>query len=159
VERWARELERRLPALRRRATPSRGRPPRSCTAPATSGSRPCCRPGPRGRARAGSCARPILAPLAWPRTAVVLHDAAPLREPGWYSSAYVAFQRAVLPRIARRARLVITVSEFSRRELAQLLQLDPGDCRRPGGVDAPASARGRIPGPRAPPSASSARTS
>jgi glycosyltransferase involved in cell wall biosynthesis len=65
-----------------------------------------------------------LAPLAYGRSAVVLHDAAPLRHPGWYSRAYAAWQRAVLPAIARRAWRVITVSEFSRRELADLLGVD-----------------------------------
>jgi glycosyltransferase involved in cell wall biosynthesis len=74
-----------------------------------------------------------LAPLAARNTAVVIHDAAPLREPGWYSDAYVRWQRFVLPRVARRARLVITVSEFSRRELRELLGVDAAVV--PGGVD------------------------
>jgi glycosyltransferase involved in cell wall biosynthesis len=77
-----------------------------------------------------------LAPLAFPRTVVVLHDAAVLRHPGWYSRAYAAWQRRLLPAIARRARQVVTVSEFSRRELAELLGLDPARVAVvPGGVD------------------------
>jgi glycosyltransferase involved in cell wall biosynthesis len=74
-----------------------------------------------------------LAPLAARNAAVVIHDAAPLREPGWYSDLYVRWQRFVLPRIARRARRVITVSEFSRRELRDLLGVDAVVV--PGGVD------------------------
>src|SRR4051794_14877962 len=62
-----------------------------------------------------------LAPVASRRNVVVIHDAAALRHPEWYSRAYVAWQRALLPRIARRARLVITVSEFSRREIEDVL--------------------------------------
>src|SRR4051812_37461972 len=50
------------------------------------------------------------------RNVVVIHDVAALRHPEWYSKPYVAWQRAVLPRIARHARLVIPVSEFSRHE-------------------------------------------
>jgi glycosyltransferase involved in cell wall biosynthesis len=73
-----------------------------------------------------------LAPLAARNTAVVIHDAAALREPGWYSDLYVRWQRLVLPRIARRARLVITVSEFSRAELCELLGVDAVVV--PGGV-------------------------
>jgi glycosyltransferase involved in cell wall biosynthesis len=73
-----------------------------------------------------------LAPLAARNVAVVIHDAAPLREPGWYSAAYVRWQRFVLPRIARSARLVITVSEFSRAELRELLGVDAVVV--PGGV-------------------------
>ena len=137
VERWARELERRLPALRPGGY-AVARPPAALVHRAGHLWEQAVLPVRAARARARWLLCPAnLAPLAWPRTAVVLHDAAPLREPGWYSSAYVAFQRAILPRIARRARLVITVSEFSRRELAQLLQLDPGRIAVvPGGVEA-----------------------
>jgi glycosyltransferase involved in cell wall biosynthesis len=59
-----------------------------------------------------------LAPLASSRNAVVIHDLAALAHPEWYGRAYVSWQRTVLPRIARRARLVMTVSEFSRGEIA-----------------------------------------
>jgi glycosyltransferase involved in cell wall biosynthesis len=62
-----------------------------------------------------------LAPLAGGRTVVVLHDVAPLREPAWYSDLYVRWQRAVLPRIARGAALVIAPSAFSKREVMDLL--------------------------------------
>jgi glycosyltransferase involved in cell wall biosynthesis len=62
-----------------------------------------------------------LAPVASRRNVVVIHDVAALRHPLWYSRPYVAWQRAVLPRIARGARLVITVSDFSRREIEDVL--------------------------------------
>ena len=62
-----------------------------------------------------------LAPIASRRNVVVIHDLAAVRHPEWYSRPYVAWQRAVLPRIARRARLVITVSDFSRREIEDVL--------------------------------------
>jgi glycosyltransferase involved in cell wall biosynthesis len=74
-----------------------------------------------------------VAPLAHPRCAVVVHDAAVLRHPAWYSGAYAAWQRRLLPAMARRAQRVITVSEFSRRELAELLGVDAAVV--PGGVD------------------------
>ena len=56
----------------------------------------------------------------------MLHDAAVLRHPEWYSRAYAAWQRALLPLIARRALHVVTVSEFSRAELSELLALPAG---------------------------------
>jgi glycosyltransferase involved in cell wall biosynthesis len=62
-----------------------------------------------------------LAPVAGRRNVVVIHDVAALRHPEWYGRAYVAWHRAVLPRIARKARLVITVSEFSRKEMEDVL--------------------------------------
>jgi glycosyltransferase involved in cell wall biosynthesis len=74
-----------------------------------------------------------VAPLAYPRTVLVIHDAAPLRHPGWYSRAYAAWQRMLLPAVARRAARVITVSEFARAELAELIGVDATVI--PGGVD------------------------
>jgi glycosyltransferase involved in cell wall biosynthesis len=119
VERVAREMAARLPALR---------PDRYVVV----------RPRPRLAHRAGHAweqvALPLLArradllycpanlaPLASRRNAVVIHDLAALAHPEWYGRAYVAWQRTVLPRIARRARLVMTVSEFSRSEIAERL--------------------------------------
>ncbi|HSD78603.1 MAG TPA: glycosyltransferase family 1 protein, partial [Solirubrobacteraceae bacterium] len=137
VERWARELAARLPAL----APGRyrvARPPAAFSHRAGHLWEQVVLPARAARERAPLLLCPAnLAPLAFPRNAVVIHDAAPLREPAWYSPAYVAWQRAALPRIARRARLVITVSAFSRGELAALLGLDAGRVRVvPGGVDA-----------------------
>jgi glycosyltransferase involved in cell wall biosynthesis len=66
-----------------------------------------------------------LAPLLSGRSVVVIHDAAALRHPEAYSKTYVRFQRAVLPAVARRARRVITVSEFSRAELVEVLNVEP----------------------------------
>ncbi|MGH2950064.1 MAG: glycosyltransferase, partial [Solirubrobacteraceae bacterium] len=86
----------------------------------------------RLRARALLCPA-NLAPVAFPRSIVVVHDAAALRHPGWYSRAYAAWQRLVLPAVARRAHRLITVSEFSRAELAELLGVDAAVI--PGGVD------------------------
>lgn len=63
-----------------------------------------------------------LAPLALGRrNVVVIHDAAALRHPEWYGRGYVAWQRALLPRLARGAGLLITVSQFSKGELIDVL--------------------------------------
>jgi glycosyltransferase involved in cell wall biosynthesis len=66
-----------------------------------------------------------MAPLAGRGNVVVIHDLAPFHEPDWFGSAYGAWHRALIPRIARRARLVIAPSEFVRGELIELLSLDP----------------------------------
>jgi glycosyltransferase involved in cell wall biosynthesis len=97
-----------------------------------------------------SCAN--LAPLAWPGNVLVLHDAAALREPAAFSAAYRRWHGAAELGAARRARAVITVSDFSRRELETLAGLDPATIHViPGGVDArfgpdadPAPARARL---------------
>jgi glycosyltransferase involved in cell wall biosynthesis len=75
-----------------------------------------------------------LAPLAHPRNVIVIHDAAALRHPEWYSPAYAAWQGRILPALARRALHVVTVSEFSRRELTDLLELRDVSVI-PGGID------------------------
>jgi glycosyltransferase involved in cell wall biosynthesis len=66
-----------------------------------------------------------LAPLVASKNVLVIHDLAAFRHPEAYSRAYVAYQRLVLPVLARRARLLITVSEFSKAELTDLLHVDP----------------------------------
>ncbi len=134
MERFAREMVQRLPLLR----PERYR---------------VLQPSPRLAHRAGHAWEQLvlplkaggsallycpanLAPLADRRVVVVIHDAAALRMPEAYSRTYVAYQRQLLPRIARRARLVITVSEFARQELVDLLGIAPGQARViPGGVN------------------------
>ena len=122
VERVAREMSRRLPALR----PDRYE---------------LVVPRPRLAHRAGHAWEQLvlplaarraeliycpanLAPLASRRNVVVIHDLAALAHPEWYGRAYVAWQRLALPAIARRARLVITVSEFSRAEIAGRLHVE-----------------------------------
>ena len=134
VERWARELSARLPAL----APGRYvvlRPPRALAHRAGHAWEQTVLPLRAARAPALLCPA-NLAPVAHPRVVVVLHDAAALRHPGWYSRTYVAWQRRLLPVLARRAQHVIAPSEFSRGELVELLALAPARVTVvPGGVD------------------------
>ena len=90
--------------------------------------RPCLGAGRASLPRAGRrvvYSPANLAPLAGRRNVVVIHDVAALRHPEWYRPAYVAYQRRMLPVIARRALRVITVSEFSRGELVEALGTPP----------------------------------
>ncbi len=78
-----------------------------------------------------------LAPVAWPRNVLVMHDAAVLREPRAYSRAYRVWHAGVGLACARRALAVITVSQFSRRELIDLAGIHPSRLHViAGGVDA-----------------------
>jgi glycosyltransferase involved in cell wall biosynthesis len=134
VERYARELAVRLPALR----PDRYRvvrPPRGMAHRAGHAWEQAALP--LRTAGCGLIYSPAnLAPVASRRNVVVIHDAASLRHPEAYSSRYVAYQRRMLPALARRARLVITVSEFSRGELIELLGVSAERVVVvPGGVD------------------------
>lgn len=153
VERWAREVAARLPALR----PDRyavARPPEALSHRAGHAWEQLALPA--RRARLLLCPA-NLAPVASRRNVVVIHDAAALREPEWYSRVYVAWQRAILPLVARRAKHVVTVSEFSAAEIAELLGVPRERISViPGGVDArftpdaepaPARAALELPGP------------
>jgi glycosyltransferase involved in cell wall biosynthesis len=123
VERLTRELALRLPALR----PDRYqviRPPRALAHRAghlwEQGVLPV-----RALGAAVILSPANLAPAASRRNVVVIHDAAALRHPEAYSRAFVAYHRHVLPLLARRARLVLTPSAFSRDELVEVLGADP----------------------------------
>lgn len=123
VERLAREMATRLPALR----PDRYfviKPPPALAHRAGHAWEQAILPV--LAARSGLLYSPAnLAPLLFPGNVVVIHDAAALRHPEAYSRSFVEYHRYVLPAIARRARLVITVSEFSRGELVELLGAAP----------------------------------
>jgi glycosyltransferase involved in cell wall biosynthesis len=134
VERWARELAVQLPALRPGGYAVL-RPPRALAHRAGHAWEQVALPLRAAQLGLRALLCPAnLAPLAFARNVVVIHDAAPLRHPGWYSPAYAAWQRRVLPAIARRALHVITVSEFSRAELRELLGVERVSVV-PGGVD------------------------
>jgi len=122
VERVAREMAARLPALR----PNRYRvvsPPHPLAYRAGHAWEQVALPALARRAQV-IYSPANLAPIASSRNVVVIHDIAPLRHPEWYSSAYAAYHRRLLPQIARRALRVVTVSAFSREELASELRLD-----------------------------------
>jgi len=134
VERLTRELALRLPALR----PDRYRvirPPRGLAHRAGHVWEQALLPA--QAAGATLILSPAnLAPAASTRNVIVIHDAAALRHPEAYSPAFVAYHRQVLPLLARRARRMITVSEFSRGELIELLRADPDRIEViPEGVD------------------------
>lgn len=121
VERWARELATRLPALR----PERYRvvaPPRALAHRAGQAWEQAVLPV-AARDAELLLSPANLAPLAGRGNVVVIHDAAPLRGPEWYGRAYGRWHRTMLPRIARRARLVIVPSRFVADELSTLLGL------------------------------------
>ena len=68
---------------------------------------------------AGSC------PLLKRRQVATFHDAAVFDHPEAYTRPFVAWYRFLFKQVARRSRLVFTVSEFSRQRLALLLRVPP----------------------------------
>ena len=122
VERWARELSARLPQLRPNRYAVLKPPPRFAYGAGQAWEQLALPLAARGSALLVSPAN--MAPLASRRNVVVIHDVAPFHEPDWFGRAYVTWHRALLPRLARRARLVICPSEFVRDELVELFGLD-----------------------------------
>jgi glycosyltransferase involved in cell wall biosynthesis len=137
VERWAAEVIGRLAAL----APDRyvlAQPrPRARRRAAAQAWEQLALPARAARLRAALIFSPAnLAPLAWPRNVLVMHDAAALREPQAYSAAYRAWHGHLGLACARRALAVITVSQFSRGELLDVAGMHPERLTViPGGVD------------------------
>jgi glycosyltransferase involved in cell wall biosynthesis len=136
VERWTAEVIPRLRALDSGRYVVAGPRPRARRRLAAQAWEQVALPALARRAGAALVFSPAnLAPLAWPRNVLVMHDAAVLREPDAYSRAYVLWHRRFGLAAARRALAVITVSEFSRGELVSLAGLDPARVHVvPGGV-------------------------
>ncbi len=69
---------------------------------------------------------------------VTVHDLAVLRHPETFNPWTRRYSRLAVPRVARAARLVIAVSEFTRHELVELLRVPEERIRViPNGVGAP----------------------
>lgn len=136
VERWAREMARRLPELDPERYLVMQPPPALSKRPGQAWEQ-LLLPAAAARHKARAIYNPAnLAPIAWPSNVVQIHDAVAFRHPEWYSPAYVRWQRTVVPRVARRAKLVITVSEWSRAEIMEFLGVPAERIRVvPGGVD------------------------
>jgi len=60
-----------------------------------------------------------LAPIAASGTITMVHDAQVFTSPQSYPAAFTAWYRFVLPRIGAAAHCILTVSEYSRRQLVQ----------------------------------------
>src|SRR5438094_3393455 len=67
---------------------------------------------------------------------VTVHDLAVLREPAWFNRWTRTYSRFAVPRVVRAAARLIAVSEFTKRELVELLGVDEQKIRVvPNGVD------------------------
>jgi glycosyltransferase involved in cell wall biosynthesis len=65
------------------------------------------------------------APLIARRQVVTMHDATPFRLPDTYSRTFGTWYRLMYWTVSRRAERILTVSEFSRRELSDVLGVSP----------------------------------
>jgi glycosyltransferase involved in cell wall biosynthesis len=136
VERWAREMVDRLPALRPGAYEVFEPPAALAHRPGQLWEQGVL-PLRAARRRARVLFSPAnLAPVAWPRNVVVLHDAVALSHPEWFSPLYRTWHGLIVRAVARTALKVIVPSRFSGDELVALAGLAPDRVEVvPGGVD------------------------
>jgi glycosyltransferase involved in cell wall biosynthesis len=59
------------------------------------------------------------------RQVLTVHDAATLDHPEWFERKFALWYAALLPRLIRKVRAVITVSHFSKGRIVQLTAVDP----------------------------------
>lgn len=62
-------------------------------------------------------------PLRYRNKVVVIHDAAFMRNPGWFSKKFFYYYKFVVVRAAREALKVIAPSEFSKKEIHEMLKI------------------------------------
>ncbi|MGE5224186.1 MAG: glycosyltransferase family 4 protein [Omnitrophica WOR_2 bacterium] len=75
-------------------------------------------------------------PLAITNQVLTLHDIHVLEHPEWFHPAFAAWYRWALPRLVRRVRRVLTVSEHSRKQIQKYFSLpDDRVIAIAGGVD------------------------
>jgi glycosyltransferase involved in cell wall biosynthesis len=59
-------------------------------------------------------------PLGVSRQVLTVHDAAALDHPEWFERKFAVWYSALLPRLIRKVRAIITVSQFSKERIVQL---------------------------------------
>ena len=65
-------------------------------------------------------------PLGVSRQVLTVHDAASLDHPEWFERKFALWYAAMMPRLIRRVRAIITVSKFSKERILQLTRAEAG---------------------------------
>lgn len=66
-------------------------------------------------------------PLTYTNQVVTVHDASTLDYPKWFTGKFATWYHFLLPRLARRVRKIITVSEFSKERLIAHCSIPPSN--------------------------------
>lgn len=64
-------------------------------------------------------------PLNYNNQIITIHDVSHERYPEWFSKSYYRYYHYMFPRVGKKAHAILTVSEFSKREIVDTLHLDP----------------------------------
>jgi glycosyltransferase involved in cell wall biosynthesis len=68
-------------------------------------------------------------PLTVTRQVLTVHDAASLDHPEWFERKFALWYNALLPRLVRKVRAIITVSHFSKERIVRLTGVAPEGVR------------------------------
>jgi glycosyltransferase involved in cell wall biosynthesis len=84
-------------------------------------------------------------PVSLERQVVTFHDIAVLDHPEWFGKRFAAWYRWLIPRLARRVKRIVAVSEFTKNRLVNSLGINPSKIAViPNGVDERFRRRNRI---------------
>src|ERR1700724_2468414 len=64
-------------------------------------------------------------PIAISRQVLTVHDAATLDHPEWFERNFALWYAALLPRLIRKVRAIITVSHFSKERIVRFTGVEP----------------------------------
>jgi glycosyltransferase involved in cell wall biosynthesis len=67
------------------------------------------------------------APIRYSNQIATIHDVAVFENPTWFNPLFAAYYRWMLPRIAKSAKHIVTVSHFSKLEIQKHLGVRPND--------------------------------
>lgn len=62
-------------------------------------------------------------PLIYDNQIITIHDVSHERHPEWFAKSYWRYYGFMMPRIARKAHAIITVSEYSKKEIIDVFRL------------------------------------
>jgi glycosyltransferase involved in cell wall biosynthesis len=62
-------------------------------------------------------------PISVERQVVTIHDMSPLDHPEWFDPLYARWQRLLIPLVARRAKHIITISNFTKSRLQKICKI------------------------------------
>ena len=65
-----------------------------------------------------------LGPIVVRNQIVIIHDVATFDHPEWFSKSFSFFYKLIIPILVKRAKAIVTVSEFSKRRIIELFDAD-----------------------------------
>lgn len=59
--------------------------------------------------------------------ALMIHDMAFIKHPEWFSKKFVLYYKLLIPRLIKKMKFIMTVSEFSKSEIIRYFKIDPNE--------------------------------